>query len=138
MGTITRGHVESCSSREGSGSTTIIQAHVPNTITEEGSVFFARRHHVHASAARSMGWTPGCTHLGGLRRSGLLAGLFGGGDLLQPLLLRLLVLRLVLHEHLQQLGSLVLVQTLGELVDAGRHLQPLYQDLRDIHTCKQC
>lgn len=85
-----------------------------------------------------MGWKAGCTHLGGLRRSRLLAGLFGGGDLLQPLLLRLLVLRLVLHEHLQQLGSLVLVQALGELVDAGRHLQPLHQDLRDIHTCKQC
>lgn len=69
------------------------------------------------------------THLGRLGGCRLLAGLLGGGDVLKALLLGLLVLGLVLHEQLEELGGLVLVERLAELVDGRGHLQPLHQDL---------
>ena len=68
-------------------------------------------------------------HLRGLGRGRVLAGLLGGGDLLQPLLLRLLILRLVLDKHLEEFGGPVFVQRLAELVDARGHLQALDKDL---------
>lgn len=74
-------------------------------------------------------WHEGLAHLGSLGRGGVLAGLLGGRNLFEALLFRLLVLGLVLHQHLEELGGLVLVQGLGELVDTGGHLQPLDKDL---------
>lgn len=69
------------------------------------------------------------SYLGCLGRGRLLASLLSGGDLFEALLLGLLVLRLVLHQHLEELGGLVLVDSLGELIDRRGHLKALNQDL---------
>lgn len=68
---------------------------------------------------------------GGRRSSGGGSGLVGdgGGSLLNSLELSLLGLRLVLDQELEQLSSLVLVQSTVELVDRRRHLQSLKEDL---------
>ena len=65
-----------------------------------------------------------------LGRSGVLASSLGGSELLEALVLGLRSLRSVLGQQLQQLAGLVLVQSLGELVDAWRNLQSLVQDLQ--------
>ncbi len=65
-----------------------------------------------------------------LEDNGGSAGLvLGGGGGLNTLLLLLSGLGLVLQEELESLGSLVLVQSLGELVDHWGDLEALQQDL---------
>lgn len=68
---------------------------------------------------------------GGRSGSGILSLSGSSGGLLQALNLGFLGLGLVLDQQLEELSSLVLVQSGGELLDGRRNLQALQQDLRE-------